>query len=170
MAEVEVTCANGKPRDALAKLLEQRKKWLNETAEQSCAATMLDVLVSIRALTAVAKPKKSEIKMAVTPLKPSFTGGRKTPKFCLRNGTVRYTPSNNQRIGQTPAVNKDNLKKCRVFKWLDINNREWLIVALSESDAKNWAFNKIQKRARRFKGLARTALSVLMMKSGSNTA
>lgn len=67
-------------------------------------------------------------------------------------------------------MNKDNLKKCRVFHWEDINNREWLVVALSESDAKNWAFNKIQKRSRRFKGLARTALSILMMKSGSKTA
>lgn len=79
MAEVSVTCANGKPLDALAKLLEQRKKWLNETAEQSCAATMLDVLVSIRALTAVAKPSKKEIQMTLTNLKPSFTGGRKSP-------------------------------------------------------------------------------------------
>ena len=79
MVTVEATCANGKPLDALAKLLEQRKKWLNETAEQSCAATMLDVLVSIRALTAVAKPSKNEIKMSTTPLKPSFTGGRKSP-------------------------------------------------------------------------------------------
>ena len=170
MAEVEVTCADGKPLDALSKLLEQRKKWLNETAEQSCAATMLDVLVSIRALTAVAKPKKSEIKMVLTNLKPSFTGGRNTPKFCLRNGTTRYTPTNKQRIGQTSGVNKDVLKNCKVFKWIDINDREWLVVALSEKDAKDWAFNKIQKRARRFKGLARTALSILMMKSGSKTA
>lgn len=80
------------------------------------------------------------------------------------------TPANNQRIGQTSGVTKDLLKNCKVFKWIDINNREWLVVALSEKDAKDWAFNKIQKRARRFKGLARTALSILMMKSGSKTA
>lgn len=67
-------------------------------------------------------------------------------------------------------MTKDNLKNCKVFKWNDIKGREWLIVALSESDAKDWALNKIQKRARRFKGLARTALSLLMMKSGSKTS
>lgn len=67
-------------------------------------------------------------------------------------------------------MNKKNFKDCKVFKWIDINNREWLVVALSEKDAKDWAFNKIQKRSRRFKGLARTALSILMMKSGSKTA
>lgn len=55
------------------------------------------------------------------------------------------------------------LKDCKVYKWNDIKDREWLIVALSDSDAKDWAFKKIQKRAERFKGLARTALSKLMM-------
>lgn len=131
---------------------------------------MLDVLVSIRALTAVAKPSKKEIDMTITPLKPSFTGGRNAPKFCLRNGTTRYTPTKNQRIGQTSGVNKNNLKTCKVFKWKDIKDREWLVVALSEKDAKDWALKKIQTRARRFKGLARTALSILMMKSGSKTS
>ena len=60
-AYVTVTTEGGRPAEALAKLLEQRAKWLNETAEQSCAATMLDILVSLRALTEVAKPNKKEI-------------------------------------------------------------------------------------------------------------
>ena len=131
---------------------------------------MLDVLVSIRALTAIAKPNKKEIEMSVTSLKPSFTGGRNAPKFCLRNGTTRVTLAKNQRIGQTSGVTKDTLKNCKVYKWNDIKDRDWLIVALSEKDAKDWALKKIQKRAARFKGLARTALSVLMMKSGSKTS
>ena len=54
MAYVEVTCASGRPVQELAKLIEQRSKWLDETAEQSCAACMIDVLVSLRALTTVA--------------------------------------------------------------------------------------------------------------------
>ena len=170
MAEVSITCADGRPLSELAKLIEQRSKWLNETAEQSCTATMLDVLVSIRALTEVAKPNKKEINITITALKPSFTGGRKSPKFCLRNGTTRVTLPKNTRIGQTSGVTKDNLKNCKVFKWHDIKDREWLIVALSEKDAKDWALKKIQKRAARFKGLARTALSVLMKKSGSKTS
>jgi hypothetical protein len=143
MAAVEVTCADGRPLSELSKLIEQRAKWLNETAEQSCTATMLDVLVSIRALTAIAKPNKKEIDMTITSLKPSFTGGRNSPKFCLRNGTTRVTPAKNQRIAQTSGVNKDNLKNCKVFKWNDIKDREWLVIALSEKDAKDWALNKI---------------------------
>lgn len=79
MAEVSITCADGKPLSELTKLIEQRGKWLNETAEQSCAATMIDVLVSLRALTAISKPNKKEIVISTTSLKPSFTGGRKSP-------------------------------------------------------------------------------------------
>lgn len=170
MAGISVTCADGRPLSELAKLIEQRAKWLNETAEQSCTATMLDVLVSIRALTAIAKPSKKEIKITTTSLTPSFTGGRNNPTFCLRNGTMRYTPKRNQRIGRTSWVTNDILKVCKVYMWHDIKDREWLIVAVSENDARDWALNKIQKRARRFKGLARTALSLLMMKSGSKTS
>ena len=73
MAYVSVTCADGRPIQELAKLIEQRSKWLKETAEQSCAACMIDVLVSLRALTLVAKPKKSEIVMSETSYTPSYT-------------------------------------------------------------------------------------------------
>ena len=61
MAYVTVTTQDGRPAEALAKLIELRSKWLNETAEQSCAAVMIDILVSLRALTEVAKPNKKEI-------------------------------------------------------------------------------------------------------------
>ena len=147
MVAISIECADGRPLSALTDLIKARAKWMHETAEQSCAATMLDVIVSLRALTAVAKPKKSEIRLIVTQLRPSFTGGRNAPKFCLRNGNARYFPEKQQRIGQTPAVNKDNLKKCHVYRWNDINGREWLIVSPSERDAIEWAYQKIVKRA-----------------------
>lgn len=76
MALVEVTCADGKPIAALSKLIEERSRWLNETAEQACAACMIDVLISLRAVTKVAKPNKNEIALSETPLKPSITGGK----------------------------------------------------------------------------------------------
>lgn len=54
---------------------------------------MIDVLVSLRALTAVAKPNKKEIAVAETALKPSYTStGKNQRKFCLRLGKARYTP------------------------------------------------------------------------------
>lgn len=147
MAFVEVTCGNGRPIEELSKLIEKRSKWLNETAEQSCTACMLDILVSLRALTTVAKPSKKEIDMLDTSLVPSFTGGRKAPQFCLRYGGVRYTPRKDERVRIVPGVVSKDFKNCHVWEWHDINKRVWLIVARSRADAINWAFNKIKKRA-----------------------
>lgn len=169
--QVSITTADGKPLAELSKLIEQRSKWLNETAEQSCTATMLDVLVSLRALTTTAKPSKREIVLEETSLVPSFTGGRDNPQFCLRLGQKgsRYTPQNKERVAKLAGIQTKDFKNCKVFRWLDINERHWLIVARSKGEAENWAFDKIKKRAQRFKGLARIALSKLMMKSGSAT-
>lgn len=92
MAYVTVTTQDGRPAKALAKLIEQRSRWLNETAEQSCAAVMIDILVSLRALTSVAKPKMSEIKIESTSLKLSYEqNGKSKPRPCLRLGKAKYT-------------------------------------------------------------------------------
>lgn len=144
-------------------------RWLNETAEQSCTATLMDVLVSLRALTKVAHPKKSEIQLHETPLVPSFTGGRENPKFCLRNGKQQYNPSGKVRIGRVAGITSKEFKVCHVWRWDDVNDRKWLIVARNQKEALEWAFAKVKKRTTRFKGLARLAISKLLVKSGSKT-
>ena len=144
MAYVSVTCADGRPIQALTKLIEQRSKWLKETAEQSCAATMLDVLVSLRALTSVAKPNKKEIHIEASNLIPSFYGGKGHVKFCLRNGKARYTLKSNERIGYA----SNDWKRCRIWKWKDdARNRIWYVVAPTSSEASKWALEKVKKRA-----------------------
>lgn len=93
MAYVSVTCGDGRPIEELTKLIQQRSKWLNETAEEACAACMIDVLVSLRALTKTAKPKKNEIVVEETSLTPSYTTVAKgSYQFCLRQGKARYVP------------------------------------------------------------------------------
>lgn len=167
MAVVSITCADGRPIQELSKLIELRSKWLKETAEQSCAATMLDVLVSLRALTTVAKPNKKEIHIEASNLIPSFYGGKGNVKFCLRNGKARYTLKSNERIGYA----SNDWKRCRIWKWNDdARKRIWYVVAPTSSEASKWALEKVKKRAQRFKGLARIALSKLMMLSGSKTS
>ena len=166
MALVEVTCADGRPLAALSRLIEERSRWLNETAEQACAACMVDVLVSLRAVTKVAKPNKKEIALSDTSLKPSMTGGKHSPTFCLRIGKARYTPQSNERIVRTTT----DLKDANVYKWYDIKKRSWLIVAKSRKDAIDWATQKLKKRANQYKGLARAAFSILMKQSGSKTS
>lgn len=132
MVYVDITCANGRPIQELTKLIEQRSKWLNETAEESCAACMIDVLVSLRALTTVAKPKRTEIKISATTLTCSFTthGKKKIPR--LRLGKAQYALEKNQRVGYATQ----DFKNCQVWKWVDVpRKRVWLIVAHSEKEA-----------------------------------
>ena len=88
----------------------------------------------------------------------------------MRNGKTRYTPADKERVGITNGVTSKVFKNCKVFRWTDIKDRVWLIVALSKKDAENWAYDKVKKRAKRFKGLAKVALSKLMMMSGSKTS
>lgn len=92
MASITVTCDNGRPVQELARLIEQRAKWLRQTAEESCTACMMDVLVSLRALAKEARPKKAEIKLQQTSLKVGWKrdGGINRP--ILRNGNAEYTP------------------------------------------------------------------------------
>ena len=112
------------------------------------------------------------MKIDTTNLVPSFTGGRNNPKFCLRVGVngARYTQKAKERIAKIAGIDTKDLKTCKVFRWTDINDRQWLVVAHSIQEAEKWAFEKVKKRAKRFKGLARIALSKLMMMSGSRTA
>lgn len=169
MASVEVTCADGKPLAALANLIQQRSRWLNETAEQACAACMIDVLVSLRALTKVANPKKKEIVVEETALSPSYTTVAKgTFRFCLRQGKARYVPKANERVVKTNTV-AQNLKGSNVYRW-NSYKRIYLIVAISKQDAIDWAFAQTQKRAKKYKGLARIVFSILMKKTGTKTS
>lgn len=142
---------------------------MKESAEQSCTACMMDVLVSLRALTKIAHPKKSEIQLQETSLVPSFTGGRGNPKFCLRNGKQQYNPSGKVRIGRVAGITSKEFKVCHVWRWDDVNDRKWLIVARNQKEAVEWAFAKVKQRTTRFKGLARLAISKLLLKSGSRT-
>lgn len=67
------------------------------------------------------------------------------------------------------GIQTKDFKNCVVFRWYDINKRHWLIVARNQKEAVEWAFAKVKKRATRFKGLARLAISKLLVKSGSRT-
>jgi hypothetical protein len=169
MAEITITCAEGRPIQALNQLIDARNKWLNETAEQACTAALIDVLVSLRAQTVVASPRKFEVdlNLHLTEFQPGFTGGKANPKLCLRVGKARYALQPKERLGSAAV---DDFKNCRVWRWMDVRDREWLIVAHSRAEAIKWAFDKIKKRAAKYKGLAKMALTQLMMKSGSVTA
>ena len=115
MASVTVTCDNGRPVQELARLIEQRAKWLKQTAEESCTACMMDVLVSLRALAKEARPKKAEIKLKATTLRIGWKrdGGSNHP--IIKSGNAEYTPQKGESvIWATRDASQYNL--CRIWR------------------------------------------------------
>lgn len=143
MASVTVTCDNGRPVQELARLIEQRAKWLKQTAEESCTACMMDVLVSLRALAKEARPKKAEIKLKATTLRVGWRrdGGRNHPVL-KTSGYAEYTLQQGESIiWATRDASQYNL--CRIWRWNDYKDRTWLIVAPNQAMAKERALKKV---------------------------
>ena len=165
MAYVTATAGDGKTLEQFARLIQERQRWLHENAENSVAAVVMEARRSQRAGTDVAKPEKAKPKVEPTPLVPSVTsqGGKKVP--CLRAGRARYTPPKDVRViwADPPKMTTG------VWKFEDDfrggKAKIYLIVAASQHSAQERAKAIVQSRIRRFAGLARKALSLLMKKT-----
>lgn len=157
--------SDGRPIEVLDQLLRERMNWLGESAENSCAATAINTLVSLRSATKLAK--KSSVKVEVVlkgNLKPSFTSGR---SVCVRDA------STNARIEAKIAVASPTttFKDCQVYYFNDKyskNKSEYMIIALNKKDAVAKAKKIVMSRIKRYAGLARCALSKLMSKTGKS--
>ena len=126
----------------------------------------MNVLVSLRALAKEARPKASEIKLKITSLKVGWKqdGANKHP--IIKNGNAEYTTGKGE--GVIWATRDESLYKlCKIWRWDDYKDRTWLIVAPNQSMAKERAMKKVQKRVTIYKGLAKTAISLLLKKTGS---
>lgn len=143
MASVTVTCDNGRPVQELAKLIDQRAKWLRQTAEESCTACMMDVLVSLRALAKEAHPKKAEIKLQTTPLRVGWKreGGKNHP-ILKTSGYAEYVSQSGESV--IWATRDATLyRQCHIWRWDDYKNHTWLIVAPNQAMAKDRAIKKV---------------------------
>ena len=169
--QIHASWASGKTLQAFAKVLQERMKWMNETARGSIAACAIQVLRSIRSVTRVAK--LSSIKVEVqcdNTLYPSVTSHSARKTVCIR------TKGSNQRY-----YGKERLARCdgdvdfktwKVYRFLDkLSSKQttYLIIAPSQSAAKSKAKSIVRGRQIRYAGLAKRALSVLMMKTVTKT-
>ena len=152
-----------------SEILSARMKYLNETARQSSAACMIDTLKSLRPVTRVFK--KSSIKVKVTVdkgLYPSFSKSNGSSKPC-----IRVTGSGNRYNGEEKVIWPMIItKQANVFRFIDEyskNQRKYLIVSNTLSDATKKAKEIVYKRAVRYEKLAKSALGVSMKKVGDTT-
>ena len=161
-----------------ARTIQARQKYLNETASAAVTAMAMDTLRSLRAVTKVAKP--ASVKPTVTKrgdLKFSFTStGR--GKSCARKMCIRT------RAGQrVDAARVRYAAGCRgakpstisIFEFADTYSKGngdsasalYLIAAPTAKAAKDVAKKVVASRLVRHAGLARRAMSVLMVKTNT---
>ena len=167
---MQLGTTDGGTIQAFQKIIDARIKYLNQTARQSVLATCIDILKSVKPITKVAK--KSSVKVEVrreSNLYPSFTRHGK-PEFCLRvTGTKeRYTPTNEvvRKLGKIT-------KNSKVFRYtntspnLNIKTRNYLIICETLSQATQIAKRIALSPIKKYAGLAKRAVSLLMKKTAT---
>ena len=192
-ALVKIDASSVKALDALQKTLAARMKYLNESARDGAHAMLSLVLRSLRVSTKVAKATDIKVELKERgDLRFSYyaTGTRgefrdkknlgetviKVPvKMCVRNaGGVRITDDSCGRI-RFVDLQGVKAKTVKCFEFVDSYSVEgtnfadrYLIVAASKGRANRYAKTIVSRRILRYAGLARRALTVLMVKSNTN--
>lgn len=162
---------DGKPAEALAAVIEARKRELGETTKQSCVALAQNILRAVRAQTKVANPSQMDISLTLADDKyfPSFkrdkgSKGKNVAQRVLRqgqNGPVvtpkkvfwklgKYTK---KQVAHSFEV-QDKISEDKVI--------EYIIVAESDKKALRFAKQFHKSRVKRHKGLAKVAIGMAM--------
>ena len=162
---------HGKGLDALQKVLQDRMKYMHETARESVAAMMITTLQSLRTMTKVAK--LSSIKVTVQAeesLRLGWLTKGGVKKACLRlaGSGERYGGSERLVLAAVPTRGAE--KSWQIYRFTDSlspKRATYLIAAPSAASAKSKAKDIVRSRQIRYAGLAKRALGVLMMKTGT---
>lgn len=172
---------DGKPAEALAKIIEARRKELGETTRQSCVAVASNILRSLRAQTKVAKENQMDISITLADSKyyPSFkrdkgAKGKRVSERVLRqgkNGPVITPEKVVWRVGK--YVKGEVIHSFEVVdKVSDQKEVKYIMVAKSEKDAMKYAKQFHKGRVKRHKYLAKHAIGLAMKaiydKGGAN--
>lgn len=189
--EIKVDYAGGHTIAELSKTLQARMKYLNESAFQSIHATAVNALTSIRAGTRVAKAtglkvnlveradlhfsyqtQGSSLRISVGTGKAS--GMKPNRKMCLRHGAdakiaAVYSPGGDERI-RFVSCHGVPLRTVKVYEFVDDcaeSKLKYLIAAPSAAIAKKAAREIVARRLLRYAGLAKRAVSALMVKTNT---
>lgn len=170
MISFQLSGASVQTLDALTKTIEARRKYMGETVSESAHAMMGQTLRSIRADTKVAKPNRVKASAVSRrgDLDFSYTNKGGYRMMCLRRksgqrvagdelGKVRY--ASDVRTVPQSAV--------KVFDFTDLDGERYLLAAPSKSSAVRTAKAIATRRVKRFAGLARRAVGVLMIKANT---
>lgn len=166
---IQISCntADGATLKAFAKVLEQRVRYMHQTARQAVIASAITVLKSVRAATKVVKPNKVKINLFhdETLFASCKDGRRRVP--CIRIVGTRQQYHGREIV---KIADDTDFHDAKVYRWrFDTfkGPRWYLIVASFPQSAEAVARRIVNGRIEVYKGLAKRALSVLMMKTSN---
>ncbi|MBQ6924844.1 MAG: hypothetical protein IJQ73_09395 [Kiritimatiellae bacterium] len=174
------TCLNGKPLEALERLIAQRQREMGETTSEAAIATAINVLTSIRAATKVADPKKDSgfVTVIADPsLVVSFRPIGKRHVLCLRRPGEKH----HAKVKWANAAGAPHAGFHRVTQVYFVRDRysdrvetktekQYYIIAHNQKEAMEYA---VARRARRIKnlcGLAKWTIGVAQARIHDNFA
>lgn len=164
-AVVQIDGASLRALDGFREILDARQAYLGETAEASVRAMMVDALKSLRTTTKVAKV--SGIKVAVErndAIKVSYFTQGGIRKMCFRFGNGARVIGNAEGKQKFVECHGRKLKDLAAYTFDDQDAR-YLIAAPSKGTAAKSARRIVATRLLRYRGLARRAVSALMIKT-----
>lgn len=168
-AVVQVDGASLRALDGFREILEARQAYLGETAEASVRAMMVDALKSLRTTTKVAKV--AGIKVAVErndAIKVSYFTQGGVRKMCFRFGNGARIIGNAEGKQKFVECHGRKLKDLAAYTFEDAEGgARYLIAAPSKGTAAKSARKIVATRLLRYRGLARRAISALMIKTHS---
>lgn len=164
---VDASFGSGKTLNQFADLIRQRMAWMNETARDSVAACAVTALRGIRTVTKVMKPSRIKVNVQLDGrLMASYTtrGKSKFPVIRMAGTKVRYTGPERQRF----TIGSKQTRDAHVYRFVDEYSKdrpEYLIAAMSAKEAQLYAKKLVSRKAARYAGLAKRAVSFMMMKT-----
>ena len=164
---LDLQTPNGAPAEALAAVIEARRKELGETAMQSCIAMAEGILRSLRVQTKVASESRG-MKLSIKDVTGQYVASWKKEgqkaKRVLRQGKNGPTVKESKVIWNVGKYVKGEV--IQVFEVIDSTADpkidKYLLVSADEKSAKDYAKARHKRRVLKYKGLARTALSLAM--------
>ena len=169
---IDASFGSGKTLNQFADLIKQRMQWMNESARDSVAACAINALRGIRTVTKVAKPNRIKVNVQLEGrLIASFSTRGNHSRFPVIRyaGTkIRYNGPEQQRFN----VDIKRIKDAHVYRFVDEFSKKkqtYLIAALSEKDAQQTAKKIVYRKSIRYAGLAKRAISYMMMKTVTKT-
>lgn len=164
----------GEPISVLQQVIELRRKELGETARNAAVATAITVVKSLRASTVIANASKMDLHVSEEPryfVSWKSVGGRR--RRIVRMGNRKGLEVASKSLVDIAGAYQKG-EELKVYSVVDMvrgskeKTARYLVIARDQKSAVSFAKKRHKRRVEKYRGLAKFALTVAMMKISDN--